>query len=272
METRIYTSSPEFRLRRAVDNICEGFARRPLWMSLGWLEIKQRYRRSIIGPLWITLSLAIMIAGLGIIYSSLFNMETHAYIPFLSTGLIIWGLIAGLVTDGCMVFLSSEGILKQLPVPLFVHVLRTTWKHVIIFCHNIVIYVAVMIYYGKNPGLVVLLAPLGTAIVVINGIGFCMTLGIVSARFRDIPPIITSFIQLVFFVTPVFWMPEALKNRTMIVDGNPLYYLLEIVRRPLLGQVPAAEYWLVAALFTTVNVTAAYFLFARFRGRIAYWV
>jgi ABC-type polysaccharide/polyol phosphate export permease len=263
---------PNFRFDRATADILEGLRSVHLWFTVGWLEIKQRYRRSVIGPFWITLSLGVMLVGMGVVYSRLFGMETEQYIPFLAAGLVVWTLISSLIVEGCATFLSSEGVIKQLPAPLTVHALRVVWRNLIILAHNFVIYIAVMAYYQRNPGLAALLAPLGVSLIAVNGFGCCLTLGIFSARFRDIPPIVVSTVQLIFFITPVFWDPKNLKGKVAILDGNPLYYMLELVRRPLLGEAPPASFWLVALVVTLANLSVGFLMFARFRGRIAYWL
>ena len=95
----------------------------------------------------------------------------------------------------------------------------------------------------------------------------------VSARFRDIPQLINSIVQIVFFVTPIMWKPELLRSRDPIIaDFNPFYHLVEIVRAPLLGQLPSAKSYMAVLLITLVNVMIVGAFFARFRSRISYWV
>jgi ABC-type polysaccharide/polyol phosphate export permease len=116
------------------------------------------------------------------------------------------------------------------------------------------------------------LAPVGLALIALNGAACGMILGVLSARFRDIPPIVSNAVQLIFFITPVLWRPENLKSRVWVVDWNPLYYLLEIVRRPLVGESPPLSFWAIAIGFTIASLAVGFSLFARFRGRVAYWV
>jgi ABC-type polysaccharide/polyol phosphate export permease len=270
--TVVHTARSEFRIRRAVKDVVSATTHPHLWLVLGWLEIKQKYRRSKIGPFWITLSLGIMVAALGIVYSRLLGSETRDYIPSLATGLIIWQMIAGLINDGCIAFLAVDGVIKQIPSPLTVHVLRAVWRNFIIFAHNMIIYALVMAFYLKNPGFVFFLAPIGLALIALNGVACGMFLGVLSARFRDIPPIVASAVQLVFFITPVLWRPENLKSRIWIVDWNPLYYLMELVRRPLIGEAPPLSFWAIAIGFTILSLAFSFSFFARFRGRVSYWV
>jgi ABC-type polysaccharide/polyol phosphate export permease len=270
--TVVHTARSEFRLRRAVKDVASATIHPHLWLVLGWLEIKQKYRRSKIGPFWITLSLGIMVAALGVIYSRLLDADPKDYVPSLAAGLITWQMIAGLINDGCTAFLVADGVIKQIPAPLTVHILRAVWRNYIILGHNLIIYVVVMLFYLQNPGPVFFLAAIGLALLALNGVACAMILGVLSARFRDIPPIISNAVQLAFFVTPVLWRPENLKTRVWIVDWNPLYYLLELVRRPMIGQIPPLSFWAIGIGFTFAGLAIGFAFFVRFRGRIAYWI
>lgn len=263
---------PSFKERLAASDAWRGLMSWQLWGTLGWLEVRQRYRRSLIGPFWITLSLGFIVGGLGIVYSTLFNQNIDDYIPYLATGLICWTLISGMINDGCTVFIMAEPSIRKLPVPLSVYAYRMVWRHLIILVHNFVIYIAVAAWFRVNPGTNGLIAIVGLTAAALNGIAFGLTLGILSARFRDIPLIIANAVQLVFFVTPILWRPDSLSARAWIVHLNPFYYLIEVVRQPLLGIAPDAFTWLVVAIMTVVNGAIALSLFTKFRWRIAYWL
>ncbi len=273
MRTQI-GSTPSF-LTLSADGLIDlwkALANWKLWGLVGWLEVSQRYRRSVIGPFWITLSLGVTVLGLGLVYSALFRQTASDYIPYLATGLIAWGFISALLIEGCATFIAAEGRIKMLPMPLSVHVYQVVWRNFIILAHNSIVYIAVMLYFGINPGFATIFAILGIAIVVINGVGFALTLGILSARFRDIPIMIANGVQLVFFVTPILWKPEALTSREWIYRFNPFHYLIEIIRSPLLGTVPPLQDWAIVLLFTAANLAVGIVMFGRFHRRIAYWV
>jgi lipopolysaccharide transport system permease protein len=247
-----------------------GFVR--LWGTMGWLDIAQRYRRSVVGPLWITASLGLFVIGLSVTYGALFNMSLREYIPYIAVGMIVWTLISSFLTEGCTSFISAEASIKQMPAPVCIHVLRVVARAMIMFAHNFVIYLAVLLVFQILPGWNVLLAIPALAIVIANGIGFGLTLGTLSARFRDIPPLMTNVIQMMFFVTPILWRPEALGSRTIIAEVNPLYHLIEILRLPLLGTAPPTLSWAIALAFTIANLGIAFFVYARLRWRIPYWL
>jgi ABC-2 type transport system permease protein/lipopolysaccharide transport system permease protein len=239
---------------------------------MGLHDIRQRYRRSFIGPFWITLSMGIMVGALGLLYGTIFKQDMHDSLPFLAAGFISWGLISTLITDGTRVFISAEGLIRQLPAPLSLHVYRLLWGNLITFAHHIWIYVLVAIWFGLNPGWTALVAVPALFLLLLNAFWMALLLGLLSARFRDIPLVVASVVQVMFFITPVIWKPEMLPGRALILDLNPFHHLVEIIRAPLLGQLPALENWLAVFIITVVGWALALWFFSAFRWRLAYWV
>lgn len=256
----------------AFGDALEGLGLWPLWGRLGWNDILQRYRRSLLGPFWLTASMAIMVIALGVLYSELFKTPVDELLPYLCVGLLIWNLLANFLTEGGSLFAGSESYIKQIRLPYSVYVYRSSWAKLIVFLHNFIIYFGVLIYFHIWPGSVALLAIPGLAFVVLNGALANLWIGIVSARFRDIPQVISSVVQIVFFITPIFWKPTLLQSRPYIADLNPAFHLIEIVRQPLLGEMPSAMSYYAVLLITVINFAVTGFFFTRFRARIAYWV
>jgi lipopolysaccharide transport system permease protein len=253
-------------------DIVAGTAQWRLWGRLGWNDILQRYRRSVIGPFWLTASMAIMVIALGVLYAQLFNQPIDDFLPYFCVGLLVWTLIASYLSESGVLFTGSESYIKQISLPYSVYVYRASWAKLIIFAHNFLIYFGVLLYFQIWPGGVALLAIPGLIIVVLNGTLASLTIGIVSARFRDIPQLIASGVQILLFVTPIFWKPESLRGHAYVTDFNPFFHLLEIVRAPLLGNMPTATNYIAASLLTLINITVASAFFSRYRARIAYWV
>jgi ABC-2 type transport system permease protein/lipopolysaccharide transport system permease protein len=259
-------------LQAAFNDLVEGVRRWELWGTMGWYDVRQNYRRSVLGPFWLTLSLAVMVGVLGLLYGGLFGFARRDYVPYLTVGLIFWAFIASCMTDGCTVFTRSAHFIQQVNAPLSIHVFRLLWKDLIVLLHNAIVYVAILVVFGIWPGSVALLALPGFFAIYIIGFSASMVLGVLAARFRDIPPIVTSVVQIVFFVSPILWMPQQIQGRAMFLEGNPLFHLLNIVRQPLLGEVPSFKSWIFVLGLMIIGVALAALLFVRFRRRIPYWV
>jgi ABC-type polysaccharide/polyol phosphate export permease len=243
-----------------------------LWVSMGWQDIKQRYRRSMLGPFWLTLSMAIMIGALGFLYGQLFGIELSTYMPFLTLGFIIWGFISSVITEGCSSLIAAEGFIRQVRLPFTLHVLRSVWRNLIMLAHNAVVFIPVVIIFQIWPGWSALLIIPGLALLIINAVWVTLLLGAVCARFRDIPPIAASLVQVAFFLTPIIWMPELLRERFMFAAANPFYHFVEMMRAPLLGTVPPMLTYGVVAGMTIVGWAVTWLFFRRFRCRLAYWI
>jgi lipopolysaccharide transport system permease protein len=243
-----------------------------LWTTLGWNDILQRYRRSLLGPFWLTASMAIMVVTLGFLYAGLFRTPIKDFLPFLCVGLLVWTFISSFLLEGGALFTGSESYIKQIKLPYSVYVLRSAWSKLIIFFHNLVIYFGVIIYLGIWPGVLGFLAVPGLLLVAINGALLSLLIGMISARFRDIPQLIASVVQIVFFVTPIMWKPDLLQHRSYIATLNPFFHMIELVRAPLLGGRPTLDSYLAVLLITALNLIVVGTFFVRFRARIAYWV
>lgn len=239
---------------------------------LGWLEIKQRYRRSVLGPLWLTISTGAMIAGMGPLYGRLFGLHIGDYFPYLAISFVVWLFIATLINDSCLSFISADGYIKQIKLPLTVHVMRTVWKNLIVLGHNFLIVVLVLLFYRPALGWPLLLVPLAVFVLALNGIWIGLLFGLLCARFRDIPPIVGSFVQVAFFLTPVMWKADMLGQHAWAADFNPVFHFLQIVRQPLIANDPAVTSWIAVLLVTVLGFAMALAMFSRFRARIAYWV
>ena len=259
-------------LRLAVRDIEDAFKAYHIWIITGWQDIKIRYKRSTIGPFWITLSLGITVAAMGALYARLFQQKVAEYIPYLSIGMIVWALISTLVIESCSIFIQSEGIIKQIRLPFSVYVLRMIWRNLIIFFHNVAVLVFVYLWFSIGWGWQVILVPLGLLIVAANAMWLGLILGTLSARFRDIPQIVTSLMQVLFFVTPVMWRVKLLKNHMWIAKWNPAYNLMKLVMRPLQGRLPSEYSVVFVAVMTLLGWGVALMFFSRFRARIAYWI
>jgi lipopolysaccharide transport system permease protein len=256
----------------ALRDVTDGAGLWRLGLRLGWLDIKLKYRGSLLGPFWLTISTGVMVAAMGGLYGTLFHMDLKSYLPFLALSLVTWNALSGHVSDACTTFLGAEGLIRSLRMPFFVHALRAVIRTAISFVHNLPVVAAVFAIYGVWPGATALLALPGMVLWTLDAFAACLLLGAFCARFRDIPPIVGSIMQIAFFVTPVVWRPEQLGANGWWLPLNPFDALLEVVRAPLLGHPATAQTWGLALLDSGILCGVTWMFFARIRSRIAYWM
>ncbi|MBS0343286.1 MAG: ABC transporter permease [Proteobacteria bacterium] len=250
----------------------EGTRRTDIWWTLAWFDIVLRYRRSMLGPLWLTLSMAAMIGGMGPLYSSLFGTELSKFFPHLALGLIFWTTFASMITDSCNAFINSGNYLKQSYFPISMFVWRGMSRNLIQFAHQIILYVPVAIWAGISLKIHALLFIPAFVLFLLNAHALGLVLGFVCTRYRDVAQIVTSVMQMLMFLTPVFWLPENLPNRAKLVLWNPLAQMLDLLRAPLMGGISDSHNWIGLLIWTALNLTLACWLFSKYRRRVVYWL
>ena len=241
---------------------------------LGWQDVATRYRRSRVGAFWLTISMAILIAVLGFVFGTLFKQPMNEFLPYLATGLVIWGFMSSVINESCTGFISAGGIILQVRLPLFTHVMRILWRNIIIMGHNILILPILFLIFMKPVSLEALLAVPGFALLIANVGWMMLILAVLCTRYRDITQMVANFIQVMFYVTPIIWSVDLLPQQmgAMMLDFNPLYHLISVVRTPLLGEFPTLLNWMVSISMMIVGWIVALVFFGHYRKRVSYWL
>lgn len=241
---------------------------------LGLQDIKQRYRRSAIGPLWITLSMALMTICLGLLYGKLFNVPIDTFLPFLASGIIIWNMISTCLNESCHAYINAKSLIYQSSVSYWSHLLRVIWRNIIIFGHNLIILPILLLIFGSNTTWTIIFLLPGFLLLCGNLIWISSLLAIISTRYRDVPQIVQSIVQILFFLTPIMWTPTLLNSRagSFLIELNPFYHLIELVRAPILGSSIQIHSWLICFTLLLVGSGFAAFIGRKFNHRIAYWL
>ncbi|SDP81128.1 lipopolysaccharide transport system permease protein [Phyllobacterium sp. YR620] len=242
---------------------------------LGWQDVAQRYRRSSVGAFWLTINMGVLIGALGLVFGTIFNTPMSEFLPFICVGLIMWGYFSSLVTEGCGSFVANTETMLQLPIPFFTYILRTWWRNTIILAHNIIIFPLVLLIFGKFVNFDALLAIPGFILVSVNLLWVMVILAVLCTRYRDLTQIVQNIMQVGMYVTPIMWMPKNLPGGArsqLMLDYNPFYHLISIVREPLLGGVATPLNWVVSIGMALIGWVVALLFLNRYRTRITYWL
>jgi ABC-type polysaccharide/polyol phosphate export permease len=242
------------------------------WGRLALVDTQLRYRRTTLGPAWLTLSTAILVLSVGLTYGTILGQSARQYIPYFMIGYIFWTFISATIIEGCSVFLAAGGVIKSVPAPLSLHVFRMMARQFIVLAHNAVLIVLGWLLLQWSVGWNVALIVPGFALVVATTLGVVLLLGTLCTRFRDLQQLVTALLQLLFLLTPIVWRPDSLRGANHILTYNPLYYLLEVVRGPLLGHSPSWAVWGGACLTAAVSLLTGLAVYGRYRHRIAVWL
>lgn len=268
-----FPGQPFLRQLKAILNLGTGtFAHWELWVTLAHVDLRSRYRGSLLGPLWLTIATGILVVGIGLLYGGLLGQPLESYLPYIGIGIVIWALISTTLSEAAILFPGEGVILKQLPVPASLFVTKLLYRNVLIFAHNLIIVLILLVVYPPDISYSIFFIPIGVLVLLVNLWWISMILSIIGTRYRDIPPIIQSVLQILFFLTPVLWRAEDLPNRAIFVVSNPFYHLIEIVRAPIIpGVIPWTSFGLCVFSGITGSILALYAL-RWSRTRLIYWL
>lgn len=243
-----------------------------IWYILALNDVKRRYRRSKLGQFWLTLSMAATIGGLGVVYSSIFKTNVEEYLPYISVTFVFWAIISGGILESCNAFIDCDAMIRHTTIPKATYLLRVQFRLFMIGIHNIVIIPIVFLIFQFPINLNILLFIPGFILVLFNLFWIGYFLAIISARFRDVPQIISSLMQVIFFITPVMFRPHQLGRNETVILFNPFAHLLAIVRDPLLGSAPAPISWVVCIGLALIGMIYIFPFAGRHAPRVVYWL
>jgi ABC-type polysaccharide/polyol phosphate export permease len=257
----------------AIDDFVQSLRCWRIWRLIAWQDIRLRYRRSQIGPFWITLSMGITISSMGFLYVRLFKMEIQTYLPYLATGMLAWNFLLSLTTEGTNAFIEAEQYIKQIKLPLCTYLFRTVFRSLIIFAHHIVIMIPLFLWLHIPCTWALLMFPFSLLCICINALCYGCILASLGARYRDILQIVMSIMQIIFFLTPIMWRIEFLSGRYLLwIKLNPFAHLVNVLRYPMMSQMPSLFSLIFVSFFTLVGIGSAFLCLKNVRQRVVYWV
>ncbi len=260
------------KLQTSIRDLLQTLAHYRIWVFLGKMDVAQRYRRSLLGPWWISLSMLIFVFSMSAVFSRIFKQDLKDYVPFFTAGFLTWQLISSCVTEATDLFRSNSSYIKQINMPYNIYVFKHVARQLLVFFHNFVVYLLVAIIFRVEFGWNSFLIFPAFFLLVVTLYWVSLLIGLIGARFRDMTPIIANCIQVAFFITPVSWMPKLLSAHSLILLLNPLVYYIDIMRGPLLNIAPSATSWMVTGSITLTGWMISLLTFSHFRHRIPYWV
>lgn len=260
-------------VRGAARDLIDGLSRRWLWSALGWNDVRHRYLGSLLGSFWITASIGLMATCLTFIFSSTLGTTAGYYAAYVTIGLVLWYFIQTTVIEAATVFVGASDTIHHSALPLSIHVLRLAWRNIIVLGHNALVVPLVFLFFRMSPGSDAWAAVPALVLLAANLFSAAFLVGLLGARFRDIPPIVTNAMQLLFFLTPIFWLPSTLgPQRIWFVASNPLFAFIDVVRAPLIGDPTLSTSWPIVLGITFLNLAVASLVFAATRERVPYWI
>lgn len=265
---------PVGSLAAGMADIGSGLRRYQVWGTLTWHGIRSSYRRTYLGPWWITLQTVVFVAGLSLLFGILLDQGIKTFVPYVAIGYIVFTWMTGMIQSGANAIVKNAPSITSTPGPMSTYILEGFASNTIQFVHDAIVIVAVLVLFQVTVGWSLILVPVALILISANGIAIGLWLGPLVARYRDVGEIVTSIVRVMFFFTPIFWVVNDLtpKQEVAIAGWNPLAYLLEFIRAPLLGEWPGHVAVIGTFALTFLNAAVAVWHFSRVHNRIAYWV
>jgi ABC-type polysaccharide/polyol phosphate export permease len=246
-------------------------------VRLGWLMGSREFILtgvgSRLGRLWPTIGLGIRVAFVGAVLGLVLQTRAVDYIPWLATGWAVWGMMSSAITGASSAFSSSKGMMLAMPMPKEAFVIKVVVREMLLLAQNMVLVILVVLVFQVPVNFALLLLVPGLIITAVFLYGLGLILGPLVAKYKDMGPFISSIIGVMFFVLPIMWKPESIQSDLahLILGLNPLYHYLQIVRLPLLSEVPTDINYLLAGLGAVVTLIIGTLVLRATRNKIVYW-
>ncbi len=256
-----------------VRNIWES---RHFWTHLAFSDIRTKYRRSLLGLAWALIQPLSLTLLLAFIMGNFFHSPINDYAPFIFSGLIFWEFITASAVHGCMSFINAEGYIKQFRHPLIIYTLRNVIPNMInLLCAFAGLVVWVLCWKPSHFGVSWLSFALSFPLVFFFAWPICSITAFIGVRFRDFAQLILIGLQIVYYVSPIFFMPKLFIEAHLgfLVEYNPIYHLLNLFRLPLLeGTWPAFSDYTYVVLTSLLLWLIAWSMVRRHENKVIFYL
>lgn len=262
----------------AINDIVGALSKYQFWVYMAWQEIVIRYRRSVLGPFWITASTAIYIVSISLVFSSLFNQDIKHYLVYMSLGILLWNYINQTIIESADAFIANACFIKQINIEKTTFIFQSVTRNFYFFLHNLIILVLCLIFFESNLSLYsVMKAVFGFGVLTVNLFFISLTLACICTRFMDLRQIVASLLQIGFLISPIMWIPtNSMKSKAFLLEWNPIYHFIDFIRYSLLPQnfptMVMHPSFLYISIFSIVNISVAFIVFSLSRKKISYWI
>jgi lipopolysaccharide transport system permease protein len=270
-ERLVVADQRRFTWARCRTDIAPFVTRHVTWRALAAGDIRSKYRRTFLGPWWITATNGLTALIMGLVAGRFLGADTKTYLPNFMVSITIWNFIASSLGESCFTMISAGGMIKAVDMPILIHVMRMVQRNLIVLLHNIAIIPIIWLIFPWRLGFEILFCVPGLAIVYVFVVSASTIISMICVRYRDVPPVVAAVLQLLFFISPIIWIPSNVRGGELIVELNPIAYLLAITRDPVMGNVPGLMNWIGAAGSVALLTAAMIYIYTRYRSRVVYW-
>jgi ABC-2 type transport system permease protein len=259
-------------LRAEFLDLAGGLSQWRLWGSLAWYDIKSRYSRTWLGPLWTLANLIFFVLVIGLLYTELMHQEPIRFIAHLAVGWIVWTFVSNCILNGCNALVNGSRLIKEISLPLSVHLYRVVCRNFIILLYHSPVLLVILLLFPQDIISKIPILCVSLYLIVANVFWIAVLLSVICTRYQDVFEVMTNVIRVMFLLTPIIWTPNMISSRMLLLDLNPFYHMIEVFRGPLLGEWPRPISWWTLVAGLGFGWPLALYVLARFRDRIPFLV
>ena len=258
-------------------DIKRSWKERNSWMLAAVRALGNRYKRTYLGPWWITFTSLLFIFGLSQLRIGLRGGDLADSLAYVGLGFIIFGLIIGGLQSGASVFAGGGDTMLTSRLPLSSLILKSNFQQVLDFLHDAVAILVIIIVFDIAFSWRWIESLLAVVLIVLSSVGIGMWLGPLANRFRDVGPLVSALTRILFFLTPIFWSIDMVSEngREYLAWYNPLTYQLLAFRDPILGSTHTPPIGIsslgITAILAIVNLVFGFIVFSKYRTKQVYW-
>lgn len=249
---------------------------RYFWTHLSLSDLRYRWRRSFFGVLWSIMQPLGMTLLLALVFGRIFNTNISEYAPYILSGMVVWEFVTATAIGGSLSFVQADAYIKQCHHPLAIYTLRTMLTNLLVLMLASLGLIAwVLIVMPHNFGWSWLAAVLIYPVVALIAWPLSTVLAYVATRFRDVPHALALVFQTLWLISPIYFEAGIFRNGGLhvLVDYNPIYHMLEIVRAPLLrGRWPTAENFIYCLAAIAVLLLLAWMVGRTAEKRVIFYL
>ncbi|MBI4767545.1 MAG: ABC transporter permease [Deltaproteobacteria bacterium] len=249
----------------------DGLKQWRIWSALSWNIIKMQYRRTLIGPLWVTLQHTIFVIALGYMFATIQKENFSLFFVYFATGYTFWLLIASFVTEAGNTFMGINGLPNMTRAALSNHIYLQFTSQMLLFAHRVIPLIVIFFVFNRSLSINLPLFLCGFCLLLVFGFWISTLLGCLSLRFQDLMPAVTSLMQIMFFVTPVMYQKSMIPGGEHLSNFNPFYHILVVVRGNLVQENVTLYNWLALVLINIIGIAVTLWVLRRSRPKLAYW-
>jgi ABC-type polysaccharide/polyol phosphate export permease len=267
----IFSSTQNSYMASARD-LLKGFAFWRLWNLLAWNTLNLRFKRSWLGLWWISLSFAVFAIVKIFIFGPVMREEIAFFGPFLVIGFLFYRFASNFIIGGSSVFINAASWIKSEKLPVSVHLYRLISHNLILFTLTAIPSIFICLFLRTFNPLILFILPLVILTYVVNGLCVSIILGVICTRYRDLMHLITTVMQVMFFITPILWVPPETGLRALVANVNPFTHYINIVRDTALHNEIPTQSWLIVGIITISLIFISFYMFTKARQKIVYWL